>query len=134
MKGHAAAIGRSRLAVLVCAATLMLRVLVPAGWMPGMAADGMIRIELCSGAGTVTAWMDRDGRVHGEKPGGTASGMDQPCAFSGLALPFTGGEPGVTLRVPPLPSQPLLLPALALAVGRGLAAPPPPPTGPPSHL
>jgi hypothetical protein len=59
-------------------------------------------------------------------------GADQPCSFAAAGLSWTapdapGADVALTLGArggaAPLPS--------AVAVGRGLAAPPPPPTGPP---
>lgn len=116
------------LALIVCA--LLLRALIPAGWMPTAGTDGMIRIAMCTGMGATTAWMDRSGKIHQDAPGGSDHGS-QPCGFAvlghgldampGLAIPAarTGNDVGVMTALP------------AVSVGRGLAAPPPPSTGPP---
>ena len=59
-----------------------------------------------------------------------AATADQPCAFSGLAMPWTGAESAPDLILPAPVAAPLFLTPL-VAIGRGLAAPPPPSTGPP---
>jgi len=112
---------------------MLLRVIVPAGWMPTTDADGAIRISICTGMGPETAYIDRDGKLHKEAPSGTHHDP-QPCGFGVLAL---------GLIDPPLPT--LLLPFVAattvelatsqtVSIGHGLAAPPPPSTGPPSLI
>ncbi|WP_295531895.1 DUF2946 family protein [Novosphingobium sp. Chol11] len=112
---------------------LLLRMLVPAGYMPTTSSDGMIRISVCTGMGAQTAFIGRDGKVHKDDP--ASSHHDpQPCGFGALGLGLDA-----------LPKLNLLLPALAAAIaiiaahpapaiGRGLAAPPPPSTGPPSLI
>lgn len=123
--------GTVALALLVLA--LLARVLVPAGWMP--ATTGGFSITLCDGmGGRQQMWVATDGTVHDKVPTDTAT-KEQPCAFAGFAA---------ALDVPPLTD--LDMPALAVAalspllrergvaIGRGLAAPPPPPTGPPAIL
>jgi hypothetical protein len=119
--------------------TLLLRALIPTGWMPVQTASGFV-IELCSGrmpagdspqaqaarelldaalAGTTQRHDDRPSPPH-----------DQPCTFAGLALPWmASAEPAQSVPAPePAAIRPV---ALAAAVGRGLPAPPPPSTGPP---
>ena len=125
--------GRNRaLALWIVACALMLRIVVPAGWMPMTGADGLTRIQLCTGQGMVEAFVDRTtGAIHDKAPAKSEPRTDQPCAFAGLAF---------VLDAPLLPAiaAPLALAALAPAAslapaapGRGLAAPPPPATGPP---
>jgi Protein of unknown function (DUF2946) len=112
------------------ALTLALRVIVPSGFMPTTGSDGMIRISMCSGMGPQTAWLDKSGRIHKDTP---AKGQHdpQPCGFGALALGAV--TPSVLAVEPPiLPSDIAVFPqSFAVAVGRGLAAPPPPSTGPP---
>jgi len=121
---------RAAIASTLLILALFLRVLVPAGWMP--AAGGSYAITLCTGAGMAKAWVDGEGRVHKEER--TKGGIDHPCAFAGF---------GSIADLPPLlepvfhlfaAAIPVLMPVLAVAIGRGLAAPPPPATGPPSRL
>lgn len=123
---------RINVALAFVALSLLLRIMVPAGWMPASERGGYA-IALCTGMGAVSAWVDAQGKVHKEKPGDAKA--DHPCVFSGFAaaidLPAFEGA----LIIPPLPVGSLLGPlAVTAAVGRGLAAPPPPPTGPPASL
>lgn len=117
-------------ALAILGVALLLRVMIPTGWMPAHGADGVTRITLCTGMGAVEAWVDADGTIHDKKPHEKSS-ADQPCAFSGLAMlgdipPAATGLTAATLADPADP----LFPA-SVTIGRGLAAPPPPSTGPP---
>jgi hypothetical protein len=124
------------LALAMLGAALLLRVLIPTGWMPVSGPDG-IRIVLCTPSAMAKAAPEASqGTAHGdhrqhdpkkhEKPA-----ADQPCAFSGLAmaanvLPPLGAMPPLCLAgetVRPWPA--------GVTIGRELAAPPPPSTGPP---
>lgn len=118
---------------------LLLRALIPAGWMPVRTAGGFV-IELCSGrmpGGDSTqaqaarqlldAALTRTGQSHDNTP---SSSHDQPCTFAGLATPWTA--PAALEPATPAPAPAEIRPAtLAAAIGRGLPAPPPPSTGPP---
>jgi len=119
--------GKAVLGLLAIA--LLMRLLVPTGWMP-MAGSGYA-ITLCTGMGAVQAWVDKDGNVHKGKPTDTKS--EQPCAFSGYSLALDLPPFGGVAILPALPNAVLPVASLfAVDVGRGLAAPPPPPTGPPA--
>ena len=124
--------GRNRaLALWIVACALMLRIVVPAGWMPMTGADGLTRIQLCTGQGMVEAFVDRTtGAIHEKapaKPGKTG----QPCAFAGLAFAFDA--PALPLLAAParIAAIGAVAHVFAIIPGRGLAAPPPPATGPP---
>ena len=120
------------LVALLLAVLLAGRMVVPAGWMPVRTAQG-ITVTLCSGSGLAGAegWIDAAGKLHrGAKPAGHAEPKD-PCPFGAISAPAA---------LPAAPALPALAPALgalipalplAVAIGRGLAAPPPPATGPP---
>ncbi len=115
------------------ALVLLLRVLVPAGWMP--AQSGGFAVTLCIDGARVAAWIDGDGRVHRVDTGKADKdmpGKDSPCAFAATGLPplpalaaVVAERIAAVLLLPPLPT-------FAVAIGRGLAAPPPPATGPPA--
>lgn len=124
--------GRNRaLALWILATALMLRILVPTGWMPMVGADGMTRITLCTGEGRVVAWVDRSGDVHKQGTPKSDPRHDQPCAFSGLALAVADAPPPTIVASHAiLADQPDSFPAI-ISIGRGLSAPPPPATGPP---
>ena len=127
--------GRNRaLALWIVACALMLRIVVPAGWMPVIGQDGMTRITLCTGQGMVEAFVDRAGTIHHKAPGQSEPKTDQPCSFAGLAFAFTA--PAAPAIQPPLQiaaADPASLPG-RVSIGHGLAAPPPPATGPPIIL
>lgn len=116
------------------ASALLLRMLVPAGWMP--AAGGDLRIVICTGMGAaeappealkaMAAYAGHKSPDHDGK-----SSPDHPCSFFGLALAMALAATPAPLEAPK-PAQAFEPPALTVAIGRGLAAPPPPSTGPPA--
>ncbi|MCB2088739.1 MAG: hypothetical protein R3E18_04095 [Sphingomonadaceae bacterium] len=122
----------SAFATLLIGAALLLRVAIPAGWMPDTGADGVMRVTLCTGYGKVAAWIDEDGTLHRGEPADDDGNDGKHCAFTATALSLA------TADMPDLP-QPQAMPQDVppaslrdLAPGQGLAAPPPPATGPPS--
>ncbi|MBO9713856.1 hypothetical protein [Sphingomonas sp.] len=118
-------------ALTLIALALAVRVLLPEGWMP-VATQGGFAITICSGTAGETAWIDAAGKLHKEKPAGTAA--DHDCAFASAGAPLATAA----LDAPVLAAaaQAVSFPAawLLMATGRGLAAPPPPPTGPPATV
>ncbi len=122
-----------RVAFALIACALLVRMLIPAGWMPTAGADGAMRISICSGMGVQSAWIDRDGKVHKDAP---ASGQHdpQPCGFGVLGLGLDAA-PSPTITLPLVAASVVALVARqTIAIGHGLAAPPPPSTGPPSLI
>lgn len=148
---RATARARALMTLIVCA--LVMRALVPAGWMPVASAQG-IRLALCDGTGPeapveralhaarashamkVTTARGRMAHVmtgmrHEQTPDHPASAPDHPCTFASV----TPGIEAPALAAPLPPMRVTVVPARAqalVAVGRGLAAPPPPQTGPPT--
>ena len=117
---------RGRLIALLALA-LIVRALVPTGWMPVATAQG-VTLELCAGQSmSPTAAMH-----HGDHDGGKPAMPDHPCAFAGLGMAADTAPPPVIRPLPLVPTSPLALPVSAVAIGHGLAAPPPPATGPPA--
>jgi hypothetical protein len=129
--------------LLLLGGAILLRALVPAGWMP-MADHNGFRLVLCSGKQSTAAEPTHDMHAahggghasmgHGEEDGEEpppASHAGQPCAFAGLALPWIGAGPEGPALFFAVATTPTLL-ILPVSSGRGLAAPPPPATGPPS--
>lgn len=120
------------LALFACA--LLLRLIVPAGWMPVSDARG-IHVVICTGMGPVETVIavpmaaSVSGAHHG--PADDHQAADHPCVFSGLGLALA--EPRLPdLAVPPaVRAFTLVAIATGVTIGRGLAAPPPPATGPP---
>ncbi len=108
---------RVALALVGCA--LLLRIAVPGGWMP---SDQGRWIELCTGDGMVTAFVDARNQMHDHDPG-QAHEAKQHCAFAGLAAPFDpplaiDPEFRVATTAAATPAR-----AFAVAIGQGLVAP-----------
>lgn len=119
--------GRAWLGV-VLALAIALKLLVPQGWMP----DRRGGLMLCSGKAPVAAV---PGMAHGKhaKHGAPSKPVaDHPCAFAGLGMAAAPPPPLVVVTAPAMTRDALPVVPLAVAVGRGLAAPPPPATGPPA--
>jgi len=129
-------LAQRHLAVLVCAATLLLKLLVPTGYMIE-SASGHIAITICSGFSPATTMMDMP-EMQGEMPDhgkSTDHGRaEMPCAFSGLSAAMTGA-------IDPIQLAALIVFILALGlITRILPAPSqsaylrPPLRGPPAYL
>jgi hypothetical protein len=103
-------------AVLFCAAALLLKLLVPTGYMIG-SEHGRITIELCSGVAPNATTMAMPG-THGEMPDhGKAKDHDKaemPCAFAGLSAATLGAIDPVQL---------VALIAFVMAIGLSPAVP-----------
>jgi hypothetical protein len=127
--------------MLLASFALLLRILIPSGWMP--AAD---RVGLMPCFGTVAATTMHSGGMadhagdhltgrHGSNGSGHSESDkgDRPCAFVGFACALAEPD-GLSAPLPAFRPASILLAALAQApaIGAGLAAPPPPPTGPPA--
>ena len=124
------------------ALALLVRLAVPAGWMPVSDAHGT-RLTICTGTGPL------DAPSHAPKhmmatPGGAGmhhapgdhphDGGTHVCPFTGVALALTQPVlPALALSFVVTPGV-AALPHVAMTVGRGLAAPPPPATGPPARV
>lgn len=97
--GRTAAVGQ-HLVMLALLPFLLLRVLIPAGFMPNLAGhDGWFEVVICDGHGTRTALVDAEGRLvdkTDDKPAKPGEGKAGNCPF-GLAfaqsfLPLTSGD------------------------------------------
>lgn len=84
------------------AAALLMRVLVPSGFMPVATADGF-RIVVCTG---VAVQPEVAAASHAAMPGMThhdstpdAPGHDMPCGFAGLSMPSLGATDPVLLAL-----------------------------------
>ena len=111
------------------ALVMLVRVLVPAGWMPVADAAGS-HLALCDG---VMAAKPMVGMAHGKAPMHHQGPSDHPCAFAGPAAAVE--TPVLQVPLPPAaPRHAAVTDHLSAAVGHGLAAPPPPPTGPPAFV
>ncbi len=121
----------SRLWLSLALMLLVLRALVPAGWMPAQQRGQWITI--CSGAGVTMAWVGADGKIDkNHVPAKTEKAGH--CAFAGLGIAADLSVQQAEILAPVF-SAPLIPAAItAVAIGRGLAAPPPPKTGPPTLI
>lgn len=82
-------IRRPGVAALLLAAALLLRVLVPAGFMPTTQA-GALTLAICSGSTPTAPAVAMPGMQHHDEMPNQAPGR---CAFADLALPLVGGAP-----------------------------------------
>lgn len=113
---------------------LALKVLIPAGFMPGPLRGAGVPLVLCTGHGAVA--IDAADIAGKKSPADKHAPNAPPCAFAGHGAAATTPDltpVGVAVR-PPEPVLAAPLPMDGLTPGRGLAAPPPPPRGPPSLL
>ncbi|NJR78589.1 hypothetical protein [Sphingomonas corticis] len=112
-------VAQRRLATLICAAALLLKLLIPAGFMID-STNGRLSVIVCLGAAPRPVAMAMPGR-HGDRshhaaPSGHGQPSDHgkpelPCAFAGLSAATTG------------PVDPIQLAALiAFVLALGLAA------------
>ena len=78
--------------MLICAAALLLKLVVPTGYMID-SDHGRIAITICSGMTSAATAMDMPG-MHGDMPDHGKSKdhgkAEMPCAFSGLSAAMTG--------------------------------------------
>jgi len=124
-----------RLALLLVGCALLLRVAVPAGWMPQAGATG-VTLSWCADSGLSGPAALREAKallaqaIGKPAPAEHPKSSDQPCAFAMAALPlaFSTG-PALPLSLPRAEAVEHL--RLEAVPGRGLAAPPPLATGPP---
>ena len=89
--------------IALLALALIVRALVPTGWMPVATAHG-VTLELCAGQSMSPTVAMR----HGHHDGGKAAMPDHPCAFAGLGMaadtapppvmPAAGARSGVAVR------------------------------------
>ena len=96
-------LAQRHLAALICAATLLLKLVVPSGYMIG-GDHGRITIELCSGIASPPMPMMMHATMpgmKGEMPADHGKGdhgkTEMPCAFSGLSLASLGAVDPVLL-------------------------------------
>lgn len=135
-----------RVPLALLALALLLKTMVPAGWMPSF-EDGGVRLILCSGwqpakpqpavapaarhgGHHAMAAAPSHGSGHGDD-GDRQDDTQHPCTFAGAALPWLGAADPAPDLAAFLPREAHASFPLLVGVGRGLAAPPPPATGPP---
>lgn len=121
-------------------AALIIRLLVPTGYMPGM-VDGAVVMRPCDGQRAKPAMMnmampsgDHAHASHDDDrgEGGQHGGFDAPCAFSGLATPALAATDPILLAAA---IAFILASAFRMVTARGFrrdAHLRPPPQGPPT--
>ncbi|MDO8323661.1 MAG: hypothetical protein Q7T23_12050 [Phenylobacterium sp.] len=130
----------SAFALMLACMAIALRVFIPQGYMLAPGADsGSVPIVLCTPQGARTVSIDAAGHIVDSPtktptdPSGSPA-ADHPCAFSGSGVAFAAEPPMLVVLAG------LRWVHVSVAVesqttpGRGLAAPPPPPTGPPLQI
>ena len=129
-------LAQRRLAVLICAATLLLKLLVPTGYMIG-SDHGHLAITICSGTAPAAMTMDVPA-MHGDMADHGKSNdhgkAEMPCAFSGLSFAVLGA-------IDPIQLAALIVFVLALGLAATILPAPsrptylrPPLRGPPADL
>jgi hypothetical protein len=118
----------------VLLAAVMLRLLVPAGFMIAPDAAGAPALVLCDGAApaplVAAAPVHAMHGMHHAPRHDPAQHRQAPCPYAALAAPVL--PPLSSAFVPPTPAHEALpLPPLFARAAPGAAAPPPPATGPP---
>lgn len=118
-------LAQRHLAVLICAAALLLRLVVPTGYMID-AAHGRLSITLCGGTAPVAMMMEMPG-MHGTTPDhGKADDhgkAQMPCAFSSLSAAALGAIDPIQLAA-----------LIAFIVATGLVVTYAPAPARPAHL
>ena len=116
---------------------LIVKLLVPTGWMPVFGTRG-VTLEMCGSYGPpppaiAMAMAQAAHRMagHDQHKQHDKQGHDQPCAYAGLSFAALDADSPLSLIATPL-AQALPPVPFAVTIGRGLAAPPPPSTGPPA--
>lgn len=117
-------LAQRHLAVLICAATLLLKLLVPNGYMIDN-DGGRFAVTMCSGAGPVTMAMIMPG-MHG----GTADHDKKDHGKAEMPCPFSSLSAAITAAVDPIQLAELI--AFVMAVG--LAGMPLPAPSSPTYL
>lgn len=133
MRGLRAILMHNRaMAGLVIAAALLLRALIPAGYMIAPAAEArQVFVTVCTGMQGESVKVALPVGAKQSEPGKEHQAKDSPCAFTALA--GLADLPQVAeLGLPAVPVQGRAPSSQTVSVGRGLAAPPPYQTGPPS--
>lgn len=86
-----------RLAALLVAAALLMKLLVPTGFMPEISGGKMV-VQLCTGQGAQTVMIDIPGKV-GEHEQSEHKKADMPCAFAGLSSPSLAATDPILLVI-----------------------------------
>lgn len=134
MQGAAHRMKGARWPLLLVACALLLRMVVPAGWMPQAGATG-VTLSWCDESGTRAAVPEEAkallAKAIGKSDHKQTKVGDGPCAFAGAAQALTFAD-AIALPLPAVEAATILPTPLSVSPGCGLAAPPPHSTGPPT--
>ena len=125
---------RQPLVWLLLAAALLLRGLVPAGWMPTTGQDG-VRIALCTGMGSEYLTLGSDGSLHKEAPDPAApkpNALGDPCPFAVASAQALDLPPIIALPEAPARASALDSPSLDQVARIARRSLRPPARGPPA--
>ncbi len=97
--------------MLLIAAALMMRALVPQGWMPDSDGEGVFAVRPCSSAWALPEEpMQMSAHAGHEEMGGAGDHSEHlaadPCAFAGFGMPGLAGDDFAVLTAPLLAPQP----------------------------
>lgn len=87
------------LAAALFACALLLRIAIPAGFMPAQTAHGIV-VRMCDGMSSgktmvINVGLPDKGKHHPEHEKPTV-----PCAFAGLSAPVLGADPALAMALP----------------------------------
>lgn len=83
----------------ILALALVMKVLIPVGFMP-MVADGQMVVRMCSSTGPMTMVMAIPGLERGKADrGGHHDKHEQPCTFAGLSAPSLAAADPIVLAL-----------------------------------
>jgi len=127
----------ARIGVLLAALALLVRLIVPAGFMPAASASGTPTLVICTGQGQMAMPMPTGMHMAGMEHGKAPADHDGDMASHGCFLAAVGGAidiaaPLASIPLPFIVAAEPVVHAFVARPGLGLAAPPPPKTGPPA--
>ncbi len=86
------------LAVWLVALALLVKAVVPSGFMASVSAEGIV-VQLCTADGMQTVLLTADGQIKSPDSSQPDRGQDAPCAFTGHGAPLLSGADPVLLAV-----------------------------------
>lgn len=121
--------GRVLFAALMLLA-LVMRIAVPAGFMPAATGDGVV-VSICTGDGPLTRVLDLGEKKHSKDPQQNSQGF---CTFAASLAGGLASEPVALPLTRLFNVAPMLGAAIADLTVHRLAAPPPPSQAPPVRV
>ena len=86
------------LAVWLVALALLVKAVVPSGFMASVSAEGIV-VQLCTADGMQTVLLTADGQIKSPDSSQPDRGQDAPCVFTGHGAPLLSGADPVLLAV-----------------------------------